>query len=226
MVKVFLLFVFIFCNVAAGFCAPCYGTSMPQKKKFFAGIQMHSVFKRYLENEQGKIRSMQNFLLVSYGLFDWLSLDLKGGAGNLKQHPVGSDEVDYSSSFAGGYGFRIRLYEKKNTKCVFGFQHISVHPKKTYLGDTEHKGILDDWQVSLLGSYNLKLFAPYLGVKWSRDDYIHRVSGNRKRVMSDRTKSIGLAVGADIPLTKAIWVNLEGQFIDVEAAAVSLNFKF
>lgn len=34
-----------------------------------------------------------------------MSIDLKGGAGNIKQHPVGSDEIDYPANFAGGMAF-------------------------------------------------------------------------------------------------------------------------
>jgi nitrate reductase NapE component len=199
---------------------------MPMKKEFFIGFQNHTIFKRYLENEQGKVRSMQDFLLLSYGVYDWLSIDLKGGAGNIKQHPVGSDEVDYPSSFVGGYGFRVKLYDEKNLKMVFGFQHISIHPKSTHLGTVKNRAILDDWQTSLLASFDFKKITPYLGTRWSRIDYIHTVGDSRKRVMSDSTKSIGLILGLDLPLTKKSWLNLEGQLLDSEALAFSVNFSF
>lgn len=190
------------------------------------GLENHTIFKRYLENESGKLRSLQNFLLLSYGVFDWLSIDLKGGAGYIKQHPVGSDEVDYPSSFAGGYGFRIRFYDDEKIKMVFGFQHISVHPKSVHLGDVKNKAVLDDWQVSLLASYSFKRITPYLGTRWSRLDYIHWVGDNRKRVMSDLTKSTGLILGFDLPLIERFWLNLEGQLFDREAVACSLNYSF
>ncbi len=208
------------------YAAPCYGTKMPEKKELFMGLQTHAIFKRYLENEYGKVRSFQNFLLISYGLYNWLSIDLKGGAGNIKQHPVGSDEVDYSSNFAGGYGFRLKLYDGKKIKPFFGFQHISIHPKSVHLGTVKNRAILDDWQVSLLASYDFKKVTPYLGTKWSRVDYIHRVDENRKRRMSDLTKDIGLVMGVDFSLTQNCWVNLENQFIDGEALAVSINYSF
>jgi len=227
--------------VTNGYAAPCYGTKMPQKKEFFTGLQTHAIFKRYLEDEYGKTRSFQNFLLISYGVYDWLCVDLKGGAGNIKQHPVGSDEVDYSSNFAGGYGFRLKLYDGKKIKTVFGFQHISIHPKSTHLGTVKNMAILDDWQVSLLVSYDfsrksgippsIKQWAgekatPYLGTRWSRIDYIHTALDSRKRKMSDLTKSIGFVFGLDLPVTKNAWLNLEGQLFDSEAVAFSLNFSF
>lgn len=208
------------------YAAPCYGTRLPEKNKFFTGMQSYSIFKRYLGDNRGKLRSQQEFVLASYGVFNWLSIDLKGGAGNIKQHPVSSSEVDYSTSFAGGYGLRVKLFDKHNIKSVFGFQHISVHPKHTYVDGVKNRAILDDWQTSLLISYAFKKITPYLGTRWSRLDYIHWIGEDRKRLMSDRTKSFGLIYGFDIPVTQKIWVNLEGSAFDSEAFACSLNYSF
>lgn len=223
---VFLIVVAVVCHVSVSYAASCYGTNLPKKKEFHAGVETHSIFKRYLENSRGKLRSMQHFLLLSYGAFDWLSIDLKGGAGNIKQRPMTSDEVDYESNFAGGYGYRLKLYDQHDIRMVFGFQHISVHPKSTHLGNVKNRAILDDWQYSFLVSRNIMKTTPYIGTRWSRVDYIHTAAGERKRVMSDLTKAIGVIAGWDIPLSEKCWINLEGQFLDAEAVAVSVNFKF
>ncbi|UCD15874.1 MAG: hypothetical protein JSV34_02145 [Candidatus Omnitrophota bacterium] len=219
---------FIFAVTAARFAlaAPCYGTKMPGCGEVFAGTQTHNIFKRYLEDEYGKIRSLQHFLQISCGVWDWLSIDLKGGAGYIKQHPLGSDEIDYPTSFAGGYGVRVKLYDKERLKAVFGFHHISVHPYSVDVNGVENKAVLDDWQVSLLASYDMLGVTPYLGTKWSRLDYIHWVEEDRERRMSDLTKSIGLVCGLDIPIGEKIWINLEGHFFDEEAASLALNYKF
>ena len=214
------------CLLSNSYAAPCYGTKLPVKNEFFLGTQTHSIIKRGLENEQGRIRSMQYFLLLSYGVYDWLSIDLKGGSGNIRQYPASGSKIGYTSNFAGGYGFRLKFYDEKNIKMVFGFQHISVHPKSTHLANDKQKAILDDWQVSLLGSYDFKKIIPYLGTRWSRADYIHWNLDQRKRVMSDLSKSIGLIAGFDLPINKKLWLNLEGQFLDSEAFAVSLNYSF
>jgi len=206
--------------------APCYGTKMPEEGRFFWGFQTHSIFRRGLEADYGKLRSTQHFFQFSYGIWDWLSLDLKGGAGNIKQHPIGSDEIDYNSSFAGGYGIRLKFCDWERIRMVFGFQHISIHPRSVRLGGLKHKSVLDDWQVSLLASYDFSKVTPYLGAKFSRVDYIHWVEDNRKRRMSDLTKSVGVVCGLDINLTEKTWLNLEGQFIDGQALACSFNFKF
>jgi hypothetical protein len=224
--KVFMALALVFAFQIVAYAAPCYGTNMPKKKQFFAGLQTYSIFKRILEDEAGKIRSLQNFLLISYGVTDWLSIDLKGGAGNIKQHPVGSDEIDYRSGFAGGYGFRVKAYDKENLRMVFGFQHISAHPYSSNLGSVRHKAILDDWQFSFLASRDILKVTPYLGCRWSRVDYIHTIEKERKRVMSDLTKDIGLIYGLDIPITKKTWINLEGEAFDSYALACSINYKF
>ena len=226
MLRVLLVAGFLFLSLVNGYTAPCYGTKMPQKNKIFIGAQTHSIFKRYLKDNQGTLKSWQNLFLLSYGVFDWLSIDLKGGAGYIKQHPSGSDELDYPSYLGGGYGFRLKLYDAKNTKAVFGFQHISIHPKTISIGADKHKAVLDDWQFSCLASRDFKKITPYLGVRWSRLDYIHWVSDNRKRNKSELTKSVGFILGFDLPVTKNCWLNTEGQLFDSEAVAFSLNYSF
>lgn len=208
------------------YAAPCYGTKMPKAKEFFTGAQNYTIFKRYLEKDFGKLRSTQTFMLASYGVFDWLSIDLKAGAGNIKQRPLDSNEIDYSSGFAGGYGFRLRIYESKDAKFVGGFQHISAHPSKVKLGDIDQEAILDDWQFSFLFSRSVLNITPYIGTRWSKTDYIHRVENNRRRKRSDLTKNIGLISGVDLPIAKKMWINLEGQFLDEQALAFSLNYSF
>lgn len=224
--RIVLLITLSFCFHLTSLAAPCYGTKMPEEGRFFWGFETHTIFKRKLEADYGKLRSRQHFFQFSYGIWDWLSLDLKGGAGNIKQHPLGSDEIDYTSSFAGGYGFRIKLYDWERIKMVCGFQHISVHSRAVRLDGLKNKAILDDWQISLLASYDFSRITPYLGVKFSRVDYIHWIEEDRERIMSNLTKSVGLVCGLDVMLTEKTWLNLEGQFLDGQALSCSFNFKF
>ena len=102
----------------SSYAAPCYGTKMPEKKEIFLGLQYHDIFKRYLKDHYGTYRSMQNFLLLSYGIFDWLSIDLKGGVGNFKQHPETGSVIDYPTFLGGGYGFRLKLFDRQPVKMV------------------------------------------------------------------------------------------------------------
>ncbi len=219
------LIIALFWPVSA-YSAPCYGTKMPSKGEFFSGLEGYMIFERELESSQGKVKSRQSFLLVTYGILDWLSLDLKVGVGDIKRYSAAKDNVDYSARFDGGYGFRIRLYEQDKIKFVTGFQHISVHPATARQDGKKYKAVLDDWQVSLLGSYDFSCFTPYAGTRLSRTDYINWIDNNRKRHMSDTDKSVGLIAGVDIPVTEKMWVNAEASFFDSEALAISLNARF
>lgn len=224
--KIFLLLVSFFCFQSVSYAAPCYGTKMPEKNRFFGGLQTYNIFKRNLEDNLGKVKSMQHFILLSYGVYQWLSIDLKGGVGNIKQAPLDADSADYPYAFAGGYGLRLKFYDRDKLDAVLGFQHISVHPKSIHINNLKNRGILDDWQVSLLASYDCGKWAPYIGTKWSRVDYIHWVGEDRKRRMSDFTRSFGLITGFDLPVNEKLWFNLEGQFFDGTALSASLNYSF
>lgn len=224
--RLLLALILVLILLRVSLAAPCYGTTLPKRHKFSAGFESYSIFKRYLGDNRGTLRSQQQFYMMSYGIVDWFSIDLKAGGGNIKQHPEGSDEITYPSSFAGGYGLRWKFLDRKDWRMVFGFQHISVHPKSVHVGNTKNSAILDDWQTSLLASYSFRKLTPYLGTRWSRVDYIHTVDGEKKRRMSDRTKSFGLIYGMDIWFTPRVWLNLEGQAFDSDAFAGSINYAF
>lgn len=206
--------------------APSYGTKMPKQKQLHFGGQTYGVQQRDLEGDNGRIKSLQHFFLISYGLADWLSLDLKGGAGNTHQKSDVGNAISYPAYLSGGYGFRLRLYQAQAAKVIFGFQHISVHPYSVFVGTVKHKDVIDDWQLSLLASREFSRVTPYIGTRWSRMDYIHWVEDDRNRVKSDPDESVGLIVGTDVPLRENLWLNFEGQFLDVQALAASLNFHF
>ncbi len=224
--RISLCLLIYFCVFTPGYAAPCYGTKMPQKQHFFGGIQTYSVLERKLEADYGKVRSLQNFVLLSYGVFDWFSIDLKGGAGNIKQRSGSGAEINYPTYLGGGYGFRIRLYNRQKTKMVFGFQHISVHPRTVSVDDSKNKAVLDDWQFSFLISREFFKITPYIGTRWSRMDKIHWIDDVRKIEKSDLDRSVGLIIGTDIPVSEKVWFNIEGQFFDATAISGSLNFAF
>lgn len=226
MKKIFLTILILSCLCGSSFAAPAYGPRMPEQKHFSVGLQNYSVLERELENDFGKIRSQENFLLISYGLFDWLSIDAKGGVGDIRQRPETGNELKYDAFLGGGYGFRVKFYNADKTKMIFGFQHISIHPHTVTNNGQKNKAVLDNWQFSLLVSREILNLTPYLGAKWSRMDNIRWVDTSRKMEKSDLGKSVGLIVGLDIPLSKKIWFNLEGGFFDETSVAGSINFAF
>ncbi|MCA9400970.1 MAG: hypothetical protein KC713_05050 [Candidatus Omnitrophica bacterium] len=224
---VFGILILFFCSYPAAVAAPAYGTNLPKKRDLVIGVQTHFIDERELEDTHGTMQSLQHFLLLSYGVTDWLSLDLKGGAGNIKQTSEAGTELNYASYMAGGYGFRLRFYQSDDITFVFGFQHISVHPYQTFLQTKKYKAVLDDWQFTFLGS---KTFGEnvdvYAGAKWSRMDYIRWENDKRKRIQSDLGKSVGAVLGVDIPLKDRWKINMEAQFIDVQAYSFNIQYSF
>jgi hypothetical protein len=94
-----------------------------------------------------------------------------------------------------------------------------------YVNSDKHEAILDDWQISLLVSKAIGKITPYLGVKWSRVDYIHKMNEVRKRRMSDLTKSVGCVLGLDIPFNEKTYLNLEAHFVDEQAFSIALLYE-
>lgn len=184
-VSVFSLVSFLDCPKV--WSAPAYGTKMPANGKVFGGLQTYQILDRELEGGSS-FESAQYFALLSYGVFDWLSLDLKGGIGNADWQAENFSNASFSTFLAGGYGFRVRLYEnqEQNTKFVFGFQHISDHPYSIDRDNDsrgEHfKVVVDDWQFSLLGSYQIQPVTVYAGGRWDRMDLITWVDSERNRI--------------------------------------------
>lgn len=229
--KIILSVVFLLCFQSPGSAAPAYGTRLPGQNKIFGGFQFHQVIDRELESPRGSFSSSQYFALVSYGIFDWLSLDLKGGFGNADWQAQGFDELNLPGWLTGGYGLRLRLYETvdQKAKWVCGFQHISVHPRSHDIFSDPRgprfKTVIDDWQFSLLGSYRIMdAVTLYGGGKWSRMDLITWTEGRRKRAKPE--KVWGTVIGLDWDIMDRVWVNLEADLVDGEAFSASLNYAF
>ncbi len=222
--RTFILVVSLFSFPVTAVAAPAYGTRMPESRHATVGLQAYNIFYSKLEKDYGKISSLQHFGLLTLGIFDWLCLDLKGGAGHVHSRNAAAGDINYTPFLGGGYGFRVRVLEHEQTKAVIGFQHISIHPYSKVIGNGRNKAVLDDWQFSGLVSYELKALTPYIGGRWSRVDHIHWINDQRKREQPVRTA--GLITGFDIPLNAKTWLNIEGQFLDATAVAASINFSF
>lgn len=212
---------------ARAYAAPAYGTDMPAKGKIRAGYQANIVLKHELKEGYGKITTDQHYLDVSYGVLDWFTLDGKAGIGNTDRKGGNVADVDYGYSFAGGYGFRLRLYdnEEHGVKIVGGFHHISVHPRDEDIGADRYESFLDDWQLDLLCSKKFGRFTPYAGGKASVFEHVYRVNkGDRKRVSPKYNG--GVIAGFDMKVRDNVTVNVEGRFIDEDAVSAGIYYSF
>jgi hypothetical protein len=207
--------------------APAYGTKMPQAKQIFWGFQTYSILSRDLNKDHGDLKSQQEHVLLSYGVTEWFTLDLKASLGTIESDPYIGSNIKYKTPvWGGGYGFRIRLLDRGPWKAVGGFQHISIHPKTVKANGEKHNAILDDWQGSALVSYTLKKFTPYTGFRYGTTDYIHRIDNDADRVYSPESRRVDAVLGLDIPVSEKVWINLEGAAGAGEAVAASVNFHF
>lgn len=224
-VIVVVVVLLLFCTGAQA--APAYGTKMPRQKEFFGGLQYYAIFGRDLNKDHGNLKSRQEHVLLSYGVTDWFSLDLKASVGTIVHEAGNGARIKYNTPvWGGGYGFRVRLYASGPVKVVSGFQHISIHPATVKANGEKHNAILDDWQGSALVSCDLKKFTPYTGLRYGTTDYIHRINNEADRVYTGERRRFDAVLGVDIPLTPRVWLNCEGAAGAGEAFAASVNFKF
>lgn len=219
-----LLFLFYFSRVSA---APAYGTDTPDKGKISIGYQANLVFKHSLNDSHGRIRSYQHFVDLSYGVLDWFAFDGKLGVGDVRQSGGVRPEINYGTGFAGGYGFRILLWNKPSYKAraTFGLHHISVHPTDENVGGNLYETFLDDWQLDLLASKKFGKFEPFVGGKASLFDQGYRVNhGDRKR-MHPRYYG-GVIAGFGFDLREDLTLKVEGHFIDEDSLSAGLYYKY
>jgi len=228
--NIFILFIFLWivdCRLRTVYAAPCYGTDMPAAKKIDIGAQAHVIANRELKDNYGKVSSSQYFYQMSYGITDWFCLDGKIGIGDIMYKSVNTEKIKYTANFAGGYGFRVRMYKNDLQKIaiVGGFQHISVHPNKKEVNEVKNSVILDDWQGSVLASKTFGFLTPYIGTRLTRLDLIHNIKGgDRKRKKSD--VDFGAVVGTDIHITKSSFINIESRFIEETSFNAGFTYKF
>ncbi len=209
------------------YSAPTHGPDMPEKGKINMGYQSNIVFKHRLSDSYGKIKSTQHFLDLSYGVYDWFSFDGKLGVGDVTHDGASFGKVDYGYSFAGGYGFRIKLMDnaKYKTKAALGFHHISIHAQDKIIDGDKYESFLDDWQTDLTVSRNFGKIDPFIGVKASKFDMVYNINhGGRKR--RPPKYWTGVVAGCGIDLREDIAIMLEGHFIDETSFSSGIYYKY
>ena len=222
-----LLCVFTLSFASWLYAAPTYGPDMPKRGKITMGYQSNIVFKHRLDDSYGKIESTQHFLDLSYGVYDWFSFDGKLGVGDITHEGASFQKVGYGYSFAGGYGFRIRLMDsaKYKAKAALGFHHISVNPQDKVINSDKYESFLDDWQADLTISKNFRKVDPFIGIKASKFDMVYNINhGGRKRTPPKYWT--GVVAGCDLNLREDISIKVEGHFIDETSFSSGIYYKY
>lgn len=209
--------------------APSNGAKLPPKGQSEIGCEYNLMQMRPLRRSYGEVRTEDYFLTFSFGIFDWLSLDGKLGTGDLRQKGgIHFPKIEYNTGFAGGYGFRIKGWEDKTQRlsAIFGFQHISVHPRDKYEDADKYEIFLDDWQLSALLAKDFAHFSAYTGIKTSDCQMVYKINElNKKRRYSKQ--HIGIVTGVSFDLfEQKTRLTLEGRFIDETAFSFNLAYLF
>ena len=225
--KVLIISLFLIMAARETYAVPSYGTEMPEKRKGFVGYQSNVIFKRDMSDSYGNIKSVQDFLDISYGIFDWLSIEGKIGVGDISRKGGEHPKVDYNYGFAGGYGFRIKVFDdtRNKVKIVTGFHHISVHPPSRNLNGDKQEAILDDWQCELVTSKDIGRFTPYVGGEAVLKDLISRVNEIDRKVRPPLYYG-GVIAGCAVHMTKELSVVVESHFIDETSLSTGIYCKF
>jgi hypothetical protein len=215
---------FTACSISA---APTDGTNIPYKGKYITGYQNNSIFKHDLGKTYGNVRSFQNYYTLSYGVFDWLTLDGKIGFGNVREKGGNHPEVQHNYGFAGGYGFRLRVMDDavNKVRVVTGFQHTSTHPADRNLDGDKHTAIYEDWQLSLVSSKDVGIITPFAGAKISYGNLVQKTNDMDRKNRPPRYYG-GVILGCDVKLTKNTYLSVEGHFIDETSLSAGAYYKF
>ena len=209
------------------YAAPTDGTNIPYKGKYITGYQNNIIFKHDLSDSYGNVRSDQHYYTLSYGVFNWLTLDGKIGFGNLREKGGIHPKVAHDYGFAGGYGFRLRVLDdaKNKVRVVTGFQHTSIHPPFKNVNGDKRAAIYEDWQASLVSSKDIGIISPFAGAKLSFGDLIQKVNGIDRKVRPPRYYA-GLVLGCNVKLTRNTYISVEGHFIDETSLSSGIYYTF
>jgi len=224
-ISVIIFFVYLFSNVGVLSAVPSFGTIMPESGQWNAGGQVNLVFEREVENYDNA-ESTQYYYNLSFGFADWFAFDAKLGVGDIATDSISETDVNYRTNFAGGYGWRAKLFKDKKTNIngILGFEHISVHPSCKEIDSVKHDMIWDEWQMQALTFKELGNLNAYCGLSWSVLYLIRKISGDRTRRHSH--DPIGLIVGTDLRMNDYIFLNVEGRFFDETALNTGFTIKY
>jgi len=226
-IKVYGLLVVILFTAYSLLAAPTDGTNIPYKGKYITGYQNNSIFKHDLAGSYGNVRSFQDYYTLSYGAFDWLTIDGKIGFGNVTEKGGTQPKVEHNYGFAGGYGFRLRVMNDAANKVrvVTGFQHTSTHPANKNVNGDKRMAIYEDWQLSLVSSKDVGRITPFAGAKVSYGDLIQKTNDIDRKNRPPKYYA-GLVVGCDVKLTMNTYLSVEGHFIDETSLSAGAYYKF
>ena len=148
-------------------------------------------------------------------------------------------QLETNNALLWAIGGRAILSEWGNASLGFGGRYSASSPSPAHLSlDGKGESIADthfewsEWQFNFDMSCKIKLFTPYIGVKYSNTTaHLHGfsipIAANGTGINSLRNRDpVGLYLGCALSNGNYFMLNLEWRLIDEESATVSADFRF
>lgn len=205
---------------------PSEGNFIPGLNEVIWAVQSNNIFLRDFNKVEGKASTAQSFVQASYGIGERFFLDGKLGIGSVSFELNDGTDLDFSTGFAGGYGFRYLVHEnkQKSIKSIMGFQHISCHPFKDTVNDVPYRVIWDEWQGTWLFIKEYEKIAVYCGPQYSTAQLKYKVDSLRRRLKAE--DAWGMLVGGNYNIYKDMTIHAEVRVLNEWALNLGISHKF
>lgn len=148
-------------------------------------------------------------------------------------------EVETLYNFLWGAGVRGTLYKSCTTFLSLGgryeqcdYDTLSLTVDGIVQPDSNTFLRWREWQIDINVGYQIDLFTPYLGLKYSNvhvalGDFEESIASNGagRDEFKNRTP-VGVFIGCSLSSGKYFMLNVEGRLIDEEAVTISGDFRF
>ena len=148
-------------------------------------------------------------------------------------------EMETHYDFLWAAGARAVLFEWGKTSLGLGARYSASNYTPTWLTTNGASSPVSgshfewkQWQVNLGLSYNIDLFTPYIGGKYSSEkahlsSFPTPIAGNDSGSNHFKNRQpVGLYLGCSLSTGKLFMLNVEGRLIDEEAVTISGDFRF
>jgi len=208
---------------------PSGGPGLPPKGRAETGYEYGVMFSRDLDRSYGRLKAQAHFYTLSLGISDRFCVDGKIGVGNVRvKGGIHLPKLEFNTGFAGGYGFRLKVFEntQTGTGITLGAQHVSIHPQDRSVDDDKYESFLDDWQISGLVSQKIRFLTAYAGIKVSDCEIVYNINKHDKKRRYS-ANHLGLVFGSDFHFFEdKIKLNIETRLFDETAFSTSLAYVF
>lgn len=214
-----------------------------------AGYQRDWVFDRNLKavskvsGRLDEFESISDQGVLTINLINLIEIYGSGGAArfHISNRPTAGirDEYQTHDQFTWGVGARATFYQWKDLAFGIDGCYQGAHPKIKWLTVNGAPVNLRDgskityheWQIGLGVSYQIDIFLPYLGVKYSN------VSANFKNLppgflqkgdhfKGKNQRKFGMAIGTTLSNSNRFAATVEARLIDEQSITLAADIKF